>query len=148
MNVFDGLNAKIAKIGPNLPEVMGILQRSQSKWLIRLADFDVGLEFDASTRRLMVFVELSTVDGIAGPETFTRLLQFNFLWRETGCVFVALNEELRPVLMVPVVLEEATPEPLTSIVAHMGEKARAFTALIGELNRASPTASHRDELKI
>jgi len=148
MNVVDRLNGMISDVGPRLPQIMGILRRPEAEWLIRLPDVDVVLEYDDRTRRLMLSIELSTVDRVREPETLTRLMQYGFLWRETGCVNVSLNDDLRPVLMVPLFLEEITTDLLANVVAHMVEKARAFTALIEQLATASPARLRRDELKI
>jgi hypothetical protein len=148
MDVVDRLSAMIAKIGQKLPSVKGILQRPNGEWLVRLDDLDVVLELDEKTRRMMVSVELSTLSELSEAAVLTHLLQYSFLWRETGCVYASLNDELRPVLMVPLFQEELSTDFLTNVLAHMVEKARAFTALIEHLSVASPKQVQLDEIKI
>jgi len=138
----------IAESGQKLPSVLGILQRPKGEWLVRFEDLDVVLELDEKTRRMMVSVELSTLSEMSAAAMLTHLLQYSFLWRETGCVYASLNDELRPVLMVPLFQDELSTDFLANIIAHMVEKARAFTALIEHLSVASPAPVQGNEMKI
>lgn len=143
MLTTNSLNKTIADIGPALPELISIVMRGDDEWLIRYPDLDITLEFDAATQRIMLSIELSTVDAMVKAETLTRLLHYSYLWRDTGCVYFSLNAALRPVLMVPLFAEEVTTEMLANVVAHMVEKSRAWRMVIETVD----FDAHSDEMR-
>lgn len=127
------LNDLIASVGPLLPEVDGILLRGDGEWILRLPDLDVDLELDSDHQRLMLSIDLNTVDAAEKAELLMRLLHYACLWRDTGGVFFALNAELRPVIMLPLFVPELTTRLLATVIAGLVEKARAWRLVIESL---------------
>ncbi|MGE4240004.1 type III secretion system chaperone [Ramlibacter sp.] len=92
-------------------------------WTLRLADglpFDI--EHDDAQGRMVIVCPVGEAAPAARERLYERLLQYNFLWHDTGGLRMALSGTPgRVVLMLELPLPGLAPARLCAVLANMGE---------------------------
>lgn len=101
MSDLEAVSELIASIGPLVDDIMMIEQLEEDRWLL-VFDEESALEIecDPVANKLVFTSILCPVVEENRTEIYQALLNFNFLWRETGGVRMALDGDQQNVAML------------------------------------------------
>lgn len=120
----------IAAVGPEIPEVEGVLMRASDEWLLRFADIDIAIEFGADTDRLVLSAELGEVPLARRLDVFTALMTYSLLWRDTGGLYVGLANGRVPILLLSLAGGEVTSELMVTVLQGFTTRARILRTFV------------------
>lgn len=126
------VNELLAAVGPNLPDVEGVLQRGEDEWLVRFPDIDVALEFDEASKRLMLSADLDRPAPGNHVAVYEALMGYTLLWRETGGVAAALSAEGVVVILLTLYAAELDQALLATVLGNFAERARLLKTFVAQ----------------
>lgn len=107
----------------------------RAAWLVDLDGeslFD--LEYDAVQGRMVIAGGICDVPEAARPAVYQALLQYNYIWTETGGLRMALDGMPgQAVLMHELAVQGLGPQRLCEVLGNMARVQRAWRTLLGRM---------------
>ena len=118
------------ELGPASDDVAGVAQTGDNSWAVAYDDDTiVSFEFVAEQDKLVLSIDLGAAEESRRLAVYSALLSYNFLWRETGGVKMALGgDDLYQLFELNAV--GLTLTDLRNVLGNFVEKARAFRSFV------------------
>ena len=127
MSDIERFQVVMKELGPVLEPQM-ISQNSDTHWSIFYDDETfIELEYDPEGEKISLYSELGTPDNDKQLSTFKACLLYNFLWKDTGGVMLALDApDGNIVLVYHMLVSEIDLPLLCSVIRNFAEKATVW----------------------
>jgi len=134
----------MAAAGPLEDTLLAILQVAEGEWVLRFADRDVEASFVEAEQRLVFTVSIGKPPAGRELAVYKALLNYNFIWRDTGSVRMALDgldEEL--VMLADLVGAGISAAAIAAVAVNMAGRAAVWAAILEAGAPAGEPASVR-----
>jgi hypothetical protein len=117
----------------SLPAALVLEGNDNPAWRVTVEEGrTLDVEYVDALRRVMVTADIGPVADHARAELYETLLQYNFIWTETGSVRMALNGMDGHVnAMVETAVSELDAARFSSLLANMGGLQRTWAEILG-----------------
>jgi len=123
----------LEEVGPLLDPLVIGFDPEDGSWTVTVdEETAIAIALDPASGMLVFILELGAVDDAVAERAHEILLRFSYLWRDTGGLQAALDDEGRPVLIYRRPLAGLDATRLRALLANLAEQRAPWRAVIAE----------------
>jgi len=128
-------------VGPLLDPLAISFDPEDGSWNVAVdEDTLIGIAFDDASASLVFLLELGMVDDAAAERAHEILLRFSYLWRDTGGIQAALDDEGTPVLIYRRPLAGLDAPKMTTLLRNLAAQREPWMTVISTPPQADEPA--------
>lgn len=123
----------LKEVGPLLEPLAIGFDPEDGSWTVAVdEETSIAIALDQPSGMLVFILELGAIDDAAAERAHEILLRFSYLWRDTGGLQAALDDEGRPVLIYRRSLAGLDAPRLRALLANLAEQRALWGEVIAE----------------
>lgn len=131
MSEIENANKLFSEISSDAPVKSVVFNEKDVSWVFRLeGDGEVTAAYEARSGLITFAAKLGEAAGSNASKIHRMLLQFSFLWRETGGFYAALDERETPMMMFSCNLSSLEPGTLGGLLNGFNRQQAAWSEII------------------
>ena len=139
MSILQNLQQTMADVGPLVEDIELIQQLGDNRWLVIFDEESaIEIEFDEVANKLTFSAVLAAVEEGNETDIYQLLLRYNYLWRETGGIRMALDGTNDQVVMLFDLFQpEVAKATLATVIGNLQDAALMWRQAIENGNAAA-----------
>ena len=143
MDNIEATTKLLQEVGPLLEPLAITFDPEDGSWNVAVdEDTVIGIALDEASGMLVFVLELGPVEDAAAERAHEILLRFSFLWRDTGGIQAALDDEGTPVLIYRRPLAGLDTPRLRALLANLAAQREPWMTVI---STAPQSETHVEE---
>ncbi|MEM7477739.1 MAG: type III secretion system chaperone [Planctomycetota bacterium] len=140
MSTLETMEALLTELPPLCPQINLITKPSDETWYINFEDYDVYVHFSELKKTAEFQITIGNTDNHNQTKLLKLFLNYNALWKQTGGVSIALNNDENAVLLFSVPADGLRPGAIANILTSLHRKAEVWRGVIHQSDVQSETA--------